>query len=373
MRKESFSIARLNKAVKQCTIAAIVLFVLEGCCGELGCSCGGNYSYCPFDQAKELLAAKEPTADPANVAKITPQPVNYTAVTKPLTKAIAAYSAAGAEASNDLMLTTPLQPASVKMPVTTEAVTETINVEPVVSKVPVVILNDAPVIKSDTAPAVKKAKHGVLGIRSARTTVTAGPNLSFKSSDEKNTGGTHQPGVGFQFGVGTVLSFNNEWAVAPSLLVKQNNASEKLSYGEGMYASSTTTKYSYSYLSAPVLATYKASNNLSIFAGPEINALLGASAKTTTNTGTGQKESLNNSSVKVGVGVQAGARYAIPSSKGDSRWMIQLLYDHRISRLNKKTTETYYGGGGGYSTPAWHMSSFQLGVVCDICEFLKGH
>lgn len=212
-----------------------------------------------------------------------------------------------------------------------------------------------------------------LGIRGINTSLIAAPNLSFKSSKE-DYGGTnhkHKPGVGFQFGIGTTYMFSEKFAVSTSLLFKQNNASEVLSYnvpGEpgGGGDQEFTTKYSYSYLSAPILAEFKLSDQLTASAGPELNYLLGASAKAESTYGDG-KSSLTESSVKLGVGMQLGLRYELPNSPV----AIQLLYDHRLSRLNEKNESDYYPGGGNSETPAWNMKSIQLGIICSLCELMK--
>jgi hypothetical protein len=213
-----------------------------------------------------------------------------------------------------------------------------------------------------------------LGIKSVRTHIIAGPNVSFKSSKEDygSSKHKHKPGIGVQFGVGSTWAFSDRFAVNTALLFKHNTSTEELTYstgettggGGGSYSQESESKYSYSYLSAPITAEVKIAEQLSAFAGPEINFLLGSSVKSKGN-GDDEKTSLTKSSVKLGVGVQAGLKYGIPGSP----IAVQLVYDHRISRLNKKNSE--YTGGGGYETPAWHMKSVQLSVVCAICELLK--
>ena len=216
-----------------------------------------------------------------------------------------------------------------------------------------------------------------LGIRSISSRIIAGPNMSFKSSKEGDDvyGGNahkHQPGAGFQLGVGYGLAFSDKFSVNPSLLLKQNNASEKMSYRStepgGNYGSDTKDKYSFTYLSAPVTANYKVGKQVEVFAGPEINYLLRASVKTEDGTGGDDKENITKNSVKLGVGVQAGVKYRIPSGSGDSPFSVQLLYEQRISRLNKKHPDGY----NNYTVPAWNMGGVQLGVTCEICELMKG-
>jgi hypothetical protein len=211
-----------------------------------------------------------------------------------------------------------------------------------------------------------------LGIKSIRSHIIAGPNISFKSSKEDygSTGYKHKPGVGFQFGFGSTYSFSKHFAVSTALIFKHNSASETLSYstgepGGGNYSQEYKSKYSYNYLSVPILAEVKISEQLSVAAGPEINYLLGSSVK---ESGYSEgKTSLTKSSVKFGGGVQVGIKYEIPGSPIG----MQLIYDHRVSRLNKKSSSEDYPGGS-YDIPAWNMKSIQLGVTCAICQLLKG-
>ena len=192
------------------------------------------------------------------------------------------------------------------------------------------------------------------------TTITVGPNLNFKSSNEEYAGGygKHEPGVGFHFGVGTVLPFNQHWAIAPSLRFTQKNASEKFGYNiPGQGSMEFKDKYTYNYLGASILAQYRVSKNVSLVAGPEVNYLIGSKVKSSE----GEKLSLTKSSTKVGLDLIAGIKYEIPSANRRSRWGIQLMYDHRISRLNKKKDED------GNDVPAYRMKSLHLGVAYNIC------
>lgn len=213
----------------------------------------------------------------------------------------------------------------------------------------------------------KEAKELPLGIKSIGTTLLAGPNLSFKSSKEDygNTNHKHKPGAGFQVGVGSIIKFTNKVSFTPALLFKQNNASEELSYstGGGGTSYSSESKYKYNWLSAPLLMNFQATDKLSIKAGPEVNYLLKATVKSTGESQT-RKEDITDESQKVGVGAQVGVSYNISN---DGAWILSLIYDHRISRLNKKDG----GTGGGYEVPAWNMRGIQLGVTCAICNLLK--
>jgi hypothetical protein len=195
--------------------------------------------------------------------------------------------------------------------------------------------------------------------------ITLGPTLNFKSSNEDYGGGygEHKPGVGFNIGAGTVLPIDKHWAVAPSLRFTQKNASESLGYSDpgGGGGMDYTNKYSYSYIGAPILAQYRAGKHLSFVAGPEINYLLSASVKSEGSGGNGEKQSITKSSQKLGFDILAGVKYEIPAGNKRSRLGLQLMYDHRLSRLNKKQDEN------GNDVPAYHMKGFQLGLAYNIC------
>jgi len=204
------------------------------------------------------------------------------------------------------------------------------------------------------------------GIKSIGTSLTAGPNLSFKSSKEDygSSNHKHSPGAGFQVGVGSIIKFTDKVAFTPSILFKQNNASEKLTYSAGGMGPSYSSeaKYKYNWISTPLLLNYQATEKLSIKAGPELNFLVKASAKTTEESET-RKEDITDQSQKLGIGAQVGLSYNLSE---DGAWMLSLLYDHRISRLNKKDG----GTGGNYEVPGWYMRSVQLGITCAICNLL---
>lgn len=224
-------------------------------------------------------------------------------------------------------------------------------------------------LNTTTLPVMSKVgKKLPLGLQSISTNILAGPNLSMKRSSEDYGNLNHKsvPGIGYHVGVGLVLGFSKKVAVEPSLLVKHNTASEKLSYSNtgGEPGSSTTDKYSYTYLSVPVHANIKASENLSILVGPELNYLLGANVKYEG----GNKQSLTKNSIKLGLGLQAGLRLMLPKKSGPSGMGLQLLYDHRLSRLNEKSY-SYTGGGSSSEAPAWRMSGFSLGFFANLCEF----
>jgi|GEM_PF-5753697 len=213
---------------------------------------------------------------------------------------------------------------------------------------------------------IAKVMKAPLGLRSIKSHIIAGPNLSFKSSKENygNSNHQHKPGIGFQVGVGSTLKFTDKWSANTGLLIKQNNASEELgTNGGSTYSYSSETKYSYTYLSAPVAVSYSINEQLTAFAGPELNLLLRSSEKSKGGSGNNDAQNTTKNSVRLGVGFQLGARYLIP----DSRFGIQFLYDHRISRLNKNSNE----GSTTYDVPGWHMKSFQLGLIWDLCNLAE--
>jgi hypothetical protein len=214
------------------------------------------------------------------------------------------------------------------------------------------------------------AKKLPLGIKGISTNIIAGPNMSFKSSNEDLGGMANKkkPGIGIQCGVSASYSFSDKFAVAPALLFKHNSATETFNYSTGEPGGGGSqeikSKYNFSYISVPVLAEVKVSDQLTVMAGPELNLLVGATVKSS-GYGETDKTDIKDNSVKTGVGIQGGIKYSIPNSPIG----IQLLYDQRLSRLNEKNSSDY--PGGGYETPAWKMGGIQVGVTCAICELLK--
>jgi hypothetical protein len=205
---------------------------------------------------------------------------------------------------------------------------------------------------------------------SKHTYFTAGPNMNFKSAgDDVYAEGSHKPRLGFQAGFRVQYQVNEKLALVPGLLYKQNNAREQATIydgepGGGDPGITIKDDYSFSYLSAPILGQYNFTDHLSVSAGPEVNYLLNAKVKTESTYGGGDPgrntENITDDMVKLGLGVQLGVKYDIP----DSRWSLELIYDHRLSRLNKKPDM--------YETPAWRMKSIQLGVKSRICDLVKG-
>jgi hypothetical protein len=195
------------------------------------------------------------------------------------------------------------------------------------------------------------------------TVITAGPNLSFKSSKEEYSGeyGGHEPGVGMHLGVGTVLPFNSKFALAPSIRFSQKNAGETLRYSQPGGNMEFTDKYTYNYVGGMMLAQFRVSKNMSLVAGPEINYLLSARMKSGGGSGTGDKQNITKSSARLGADILAGIKYDIPVANGRSKWGLQLIYDHRLSRLNKKKDDS------GMEVPAYNVTGFQLGLAYNIC------
>jgi hypothetical protein len=242
-----------------------------------------------------------------------------------------------------------------------------------------ILPHTSPTVKAEQIPlpfesgsqmhAEKKLPLGIKGIRSH---IIAGPNLSFKSSDEDYGGTDHKnkSGTGFQLGFGSTLMFSDKFAVSTGLVFKKNNASEVLSYpstgepGGGTSTQEYESKYSYSYLSIPIVAEYKLTDQLSAIAGPEVNFLTGASVKAS-GYGNTEKTDIKDYSVKTGISVKAGIQFSIPKSP----IAVQVVYDQRLSRLNEKS-ESYYPGSS-YDTPAWKMKDVSVSVVCDICNLMK--
>lgn len=234
---------------------------------------------------------------------------------------------------------------------------------------PVFVVKDVSNLQSELLPTISRdmvssSSHAYvkykqkeklpLGIQKIESFLIAGPNISFKRSNESEDvyGGAkhrHKPGLGFQFGAGANLEINEKFSVSTGLLFKQNNASEEIKGNDY----SSTDKYRYSYLSVPVLASFKVGSSFDLLVGPELNYLLSSGISYS-----GEKRSLTDESVKLGLGVQGGVKYR---KDHNSRLGVQLMYDHRISRLNKSHGDYYYGGG-------WYMSSVQLSLSFSLCD-----
>lgn len=229
--------------------------------------------------------------------------------------------------------------------------------------------NEVPVKAEEALPVVapqdRKEKKLPLGIRSIGTTLLAGPNMSFRSTEESFGGANFKkkPGLGFQVGVGSRIGFSKQFNVSPALLLKHNTAKTEYSYNNGSDQMESKTTYSYTWLSMPVHAEFLMGERFTLLAGPEVNVLLAAKAKDEQSS-----ENMKKNSVGVGLGAQAGFRLGL-SSKSDLA--LQVIYDHRISRLNKKEME-YGGGGYGYEAPANRMSSIQASLICDLCSLFNG-
>jgi hypothetical protein len=194
------------------------------------------------------------------------------------------------------------------------------------------------------------------------TTIFAGPTLSFKSSGEEYSygNGQHNPGLGVQAGIGIAAPFSDSWSASSAIRFKQMTASETISYatpGGGTEPSSEyKDTYTYNYVGANILAQARIANHLMVVAGPELSYLVSATRKSGGSSGTGDKENINSSSNRMGVDLLAGLKYEIPNGNQRSKWGLSLIYDHRLSRLNKKQDM-------GYDVPAYKMRGIQLGVA----------
>lgn len=190
--------------------------------------------------------------------------------------------------------------------------------------------------------------------------VTVGAAASFKSSKDEYSYGEskHTPGVGPFISIGTAIPLTAKWGVAGEIGFKQSVASEKTEYNEpGGGGGNTEYKqtYKYNYITGGLMAEYWMAPGLAIAAGPELNYLVSANVKTT---GSPDKEDIKKTSTSVGLDAKLGLKYEIPRSNNRrSKWGLQLIYDHRLSRLNKKED-------AGMSVPAYRMRSLQLGLSC---------
>lgn len=211
----------------------------------------------------------------------------------------------------------------------------------------------------------RKEKKLPLGIRSISTTLLAGPNMSFRSTEESFGGANFKkkPGLGFQVGVGSRIGLSKRFNVSPALLLKHNTAKTEYSYNNGSDQMESKTTYSYTWLSMPVHAEFLMGERFALFAGPELNLLLAAKAKDEQSS-----ENTKKNSVGVGLGAQAGFRLGL-TAKDDIA--LQVVYDYRVSRLNRKDMG-YAGGGSSYELPANRMNSVLASFVINLCTIFGG-
>lgn len=208
-----------------------------------------------------------------------------------------------------------------------------------------------------------KSKKLPLGIKAINTHILAGPNIS--NASIKETGLSKKSGTGFQFGIGSNYIFSKNFSMNPKLIFRQNNFST--SSGEGNYV--TKTKYSYNYLSAPILARFRASDKLHFSVGPEINYLLSATSNTSspgygTEPGQSEKTKITDQSVRLGLGLEANATFDITKRIG-----LQFTFNKGLTNLDKDPKPTDYGGGYNYSDgrqATW--ASFALGLIFELCS-----
>ena len=221
--------------------------------------------------------------------------------------------------------------------------------------------NDQPADTNATtvnpAPQNKPARPGEY----YATTILAGASTSFMNGAGESDYFKSKPGTGFQIGIGNAFPLNHQWGITSSIRFKQTTGAQKLSYPGS--SSDYKTTYTYSYVSGTIMPQCYLSRRLSITAGPEVNYLLGATMKPG---GGGDKENIKKESTTVGIDLLAGFKYEIPMGKGRSKWGLSLIYDHRLSKLNKEDNNN-----PGMSD--YHMKSIQLGVSYFICNCGKNN
>jgi Outer membrane protein beta-barrel domain len=196
-------------------------------------------------------------------------------------------------------------------------------------------------------------KKGPLGVKAITTQLLAGANIS--SASKKESGLRKKSGVGFQAGVGGNYAFSKNFSIRPALLFRQSNFSTIS--GEGMYES--TNEYSYNSLSAPIIATVRASDKLSIGAGPEINYLLSASSQYNE----GEKTKITDQSTRLGLGMEANITYKV-----SKRVAIQIFVNKGLTNLDK---EEEYSPGGNYNSGGGTTTVHGgLRVIMSICDLM---
>jgi hypothetical protein len=190
------------------------------------------------------------------------------------------------------------------------------------------------------------------------TTITAGGTTSFVSKTETYGPETSPPGFGVHVGIGTAMPLPGNFGLSTAIRFKQLNGVNKLDYSSpgGGYSEVFETEYKYNLVSANLMARYHIGKNFSVTAGPEINYLVSAH---TINEG--KKENIKDDSNNFGVDMLAGVKYEFSSGDRKPKWGVSLIYDHGISRLNKKKM-------GGFDMPEKKMKSVQLGISYFICN-----
>jgi hypothetical protein len=338
-----------------------IMFFLQSCCCLGSARSSTQTKFC--DCNKKNMAYKQGNKerkDIGNTSQVTTDASRVVDKTEPPGNvyALAAISPEPVEESVATVVTEPGEPFIV-------AVREVISSE--------ILSGEMKLAEKKRSTGLIKMKKLPLGIKGMNTHIIAGPSMSFKSSKEDYGGTDHKSkaGLGFQFGIKSTFTFSEKFDVSSALILKKNTAGEVLSYPTtGEPGSGSTqkyeSKYNYTYLSVPLMAEVKLSDRFTAMAGPEVNLLMGANVKTS-GYGETEKTDIKDNSVKTGFGLQAGVKYEIPGSP----LIVQLIYDHRISRLNEKSSEYY--PGGGYETPAWKMKSVQIGIACSICSLLTGN
>lgn len=215
----------------------------------------------------------------------------------------------------------------------------------------------------DTAAALPPKNKPKSKVRGILSNIEVGPTINFKSAVEEYSGYTkHRPGLGFNFHMGSYWSgLGKDLYLHPSIGFKQARAYEELEYGggDGMPGVIRKDEYVFNYLSLPVLAEYRVSNDaIGLFAGPELNYLL----KSTYSEDGAEKDNITDQSVRAGLGIQLGGVYRFHTrSNPNGKIRLMVRYDHRLSQLNKNNQP-------GLPSSVWRMKSLQLGLVYDICN-----
>lgn len=192
------------------------------------------------------------------------------------------------------------------------------------------------------------------------TAITGGTTASFWSGPEIYGPHTTPPRTGIHFGLGTAMPLpGGNWGLSTTIRFKQLNGIQKLDYSDpgGVYSSEINTAYNYNLVSGNLMARYHVGKNLSLTAGPELNYLVSASSKESSS----DRQDIKKSSNNLGIDMLAGVKYELKGKSRRPKWGISLIYDHGLSRLNKKHAN-------GFIMPAQKMKSVQLGISYFICN-----
>jgi hypothetical protein len=212
-------------------------------------------------------------------------------------------------------------------------------------------MRSAPGENKDSAqsPAVR----GILG------QIEAGPTIKLVGDEYQSDYVKTKPGVGIEFYAGSYWG-----GVAPNLFLhpaigfKQARSIEEIRIGgDGGPDITRKTTSTFNFISLPLNAEYRFLNNqLGVFAGPEVDFLLGANMKTD-----GDREKITDQSKRLGLGVNGGLTYRPPARSKLHRISFQARASNRLTQLNTR-------GPSSVGTVPFRIKTVSFKVGYDLCN-----